>query len=195
MEQRSDEWCQARLGKPTASQFHKIIAKGEGKTRQKYLYQLAAERLTGTAEEGYINEHMLRGIEQEPIARLQYEAKTGCVVQEVGFIQHTSLAVGCSPDGLIDDDGGCEIKCVLPTVQIETMTLGRMPSHHEAQVQGNLWITDRKWWDFVSYCGTFHEPERKLIVYRVQRDDKYIAVLQEAVKRFLDDLNAICDAI
>jgi hypothetical protein len=131
---------------------------------------------------------MERGHEQEPYARLAYEAMSGNIVTETGFIKHDTLMTGCSPDGLIDDDGGVEIKSVLPTVQIETMERGGYPYEHAAQIQGSLWITGRKWWDFVSYSPDMPECLR-VYIYRVEPQLGYIADLENAVITFLDEAN------
>lgn len=184
MIQGSDEWLEARLGRVTASCFSDVMAKGQGITRLKYMRRIVAERLTGKPIESYFNRDMELGTELEPFARLEYEAKTGNLVQEVGFIQHATLLAGSSPDGLIDDDGGLEIKSVKPTVQIETIERGGYPYEHAAQVQGNLWILGRQWWDFVSYSPDM--PERlRLYVYRVERNEEYIQNLEAEVIRFL----------
>lgn len=184
MIQGSDEWLEARLGRVTASCFADVMAKGQGVTRIKYMRRIVAERLTGKPFESYFNRDMERGTEQEPYARMEYESATGNLVQEVGFIQHPTLLTGSSPDGLIDDDGGLEIKSVKPTVQIETIERGSYPYEHAAQVQGNLWITGRKWWDFVSYSPDMPEPLR-LYIHRVERNEEYIQNLEAEVIRFL----------
>lgn len=184
MEQGTPEWFAARLGHVTASCFSDVLAKGEGITRLKYMRRLVAERLTGKPTESYSNSHLERGTAQEPYARMAYEAKTGNLVQEVGFIKHPELLAGSSPDGLIDEDGGAEIKSVIPTVQIETIERGGYPSFHKAQVQGNLWITGREYWDYVSYSPDL--PERlRVYVFRVSRDEKYIQNLEAEVIKFL----------
>lgn len=190
MIQQSDEWFAARLGKPTASMFSAILAKGEGKTRKAYMIRLAAERLTGQVAETFSNKHTERGTEQEPYARLAYEAVTGSLIEQVGFVSHESLACGCSPDGLIDHDGGVEIKSVIPTVQIETIQRGTYPPEHKAQIMGNLWITGREYWDFVSYSPAMPE-HLKLHVYRVMPDAEYIKDLEKAVAGFLTELDAM----
>lgn len=189
MKQHSPEWYAARCGRATASEFSSVLAKGEGKTRLKYLRRIVAERLTGKAMETYSNAHMERGTEQEPFARMGYEAITGNIVHEVGFIPHPDLMVGCSPDGLIGDDGGAEIKSVIPTVQIETILRGGFPPEHKAQIMGSLWITDRKWWDFCSYSPDM-PPHLQLYVFRVERDEKYIENLQAEIRGFLADVDA-----
>ena len=188
--QCTPEWFLARCGIPTGSMFSAVLAKGEGKTRKAYMVKLAAERLTGKPGESFSNAHTERGTEQEPFARLSYEALTGNAVQEVGFIRHPVLSAGSSPDGLIDHDGGVEIKSVIPTVQIETVMKGGYPSGHKAQIQGNLWITGRAWWDFVSYSPDMPDG-LDTYIFRVERDEGYIKELEREVVRFLDELDAM----
>ena len=187
------EHAQNRVGNATASCFKDILAEGKGKTRTAYLRRVVAERLTGRPTESYRNAHMDRGTEQEPFARMAYEAATGNVVQEVQFIKHPTLAAGCSPDGLVDHDGGGEYKCVIPTVQIETILSGAYPSEHKPQVQGNLWITERAWWDFASFCPDMLDRKLKLYIFRVQRDEEYITRLEREVRVFLQEVDALCD--
>lgn len=192
--QGTDEWFEDRRGRATASMFSAILAKGEGKTRKAYMLKLAAERLTGKVEEGFSNKHTDRGIEQEPYARLAYEAMIGEIIREVGFMPHDKLMAGCSPDGLINDDGGVEIKSVIPTVQIETVMRGGYPSAHRAQIMGNLLITGRAWWDFVSYSPDLPENLR-LYVYRVERDEAYIRTLESEVRTFLTELDSLVEKL
>ncbi len=192
--QGTQEWLQEKCGHASASEFASVLAKGQGKTRAKYMRQVLAERLTGKPSETYHNAHMDRGIEQEPFARLAYEAKTGNLVQEVGFIKHPSLLAGCSPDGLIDEDGGAEIKSVIPAVQVDTIESGGYPSEHRAQVQGNLWITGRAWWDFVSFCPDM-PAHLRLYIFRVQRDDAYIKTLEAEVRGFLLEVQTRYDVL
>ena len=192
--QGSQEWLQARCGKATSSEFHAILAKGQGKTRAAYLRRVLSERLTGKPAETYRNAHMDRGNEQEPYARMAYEARTGLMVEEVGFIKHEILEAGCSPDGLLGEDGGAEIKSVIPTVQVETILAGGYPPEHRAQVQGCLWITKRQWWDFASYSPDM--PERlRLYIFRVQRDEAYIASLAVEVRSFVGEVQTLYDAL
>lgn len=194
MEQGSSEWLEARLGHVTASCFADVMAQGKGITRIKYMRRLVAERLTGKPFESYYNRDMERGNEQEPYARMEYEATTGNIVQEVGFIKHPILLAGASPDGLIDHDGGMEIKSVKPTVQIETIERGSCPYEHAAQVQGNLWITGRSWWDFVSYSPDMPESLR-LYICRVVRNEQYIANLEVEVIKFLAEADEMYERL
>lgn len=188
--QQTPEWFAARLGRATASEFSSVLAKGQGKTRAAYLRRLVCERLTGKPTETYKNAHMDRGTEQEPFARLAYESITGNLVEEVGFIPHETLMAGASPDGLIDTDGGCEIKSVIPTVQLDTILAGAYPSEHKAQIQGNLWINKREWWDFCSYSQYMPENLRTYI-FRVVRDEAYILNLAAEVTVFLGEVEAL----
>ena len=179
-EQGSQEWLSARLGVPSASQFSKIVTGKGGKSTQveAYINQLVAEELTGETTFVYVNEHMKRGTELEPDARELYEALTGNTVQEVGFCLHDTVNAGCSPDGLVGEDGegGLEVKCPAPATHVEWVKAGVVPSKHLQQIMGCLWITGRAWWDFMSY----HQTMKPLIV-RVERDEEYIEALAEHV--------------
>lgn len=195
MIQGSPEWLQARCGNATASEFASILAQGQRKMRTGYLGRLVAERLTGKPFEMYRNAHMDRGTEQEPFARMAYEARTGNLVELAPFIKHPTLAAGCSPDGLIDANGGGEFKCVLPTVQLDTFLAGGYPSEHKAQVQGNLWITEREWWDFASYCPDYKADRLRLYVHRVYRDEGYIKKLEAEVRGFLNEVDQMVELL
>lgn len=192
--QGSAEWLQERCGNATASEFSSVLAKGQGKTRTAYLRRLVAERLTGKPMETYKNAHMERGQEQEPYARMAYEASTGRMVEEVGFIKHPKLRAGCSPDGLIGDESGAEIKSVIATVQLETILAGDYPTEHRAQIQGSMWITGRKTWDFCSYCHDMPE-NLQLYVFTVARDDAYIMALEAEVVVFLNDVESLVERL
>ena len=188
-EQGSDAWLQARLGLPTASRFADVMAKGEGKTRARYLHELAAETIRGTVEpDGYSNAHMERGKAQEDEARQLYAFMTDCEPKQVGF--NRNGRVGASPDSLIGDDGGLEIKTALGHIQIERLKTGKLPPEHRAQVQGNLWISERQWWDFVSYS-----PGLPPLIVRVDRDEAYIITLKYAVEAFNEELDALVSSL
>ena len=179
-EQGSPEWLAARLGIPSASMFAKIVTtKGAWSTSaDTYINQLVAERLTGEREEVFQSHHMLRGTELEPDARDLYSLISDAEVTEVGFCLHDTLAAGCSPDGLIGDEGGLEIKAPAPATHVEYLRGGVLPSKYKQQVMGCLWITGREWWDFVSY-----HPTMKPLIVRVERDEEYIAALEKCVTK------------
>lgn len=190
--QGSEAWRLDRCGRATASCFDKVLAKvkvGEAAGRRDYRMQLVVERLTGVPQEGYTNAAMKWGTEHEAEAREAFAEAKDLWVVESPFIPHKELMAGCSPDGLIEQDGGTEFKCPYNSVvHVETLT-GGMPSEHRAQVQGNMWITGRKWWWFASYDPRMPEKLR-LYTELVKRDDEYIAKLEAEVKRFLAEVDA-----
>lgn len=182
-EQGSDEWISARLGIPSASMYGKIITtQGKWSTQaDTYINQLVAEKLTGEQTPFYQNEHMARGTELEPDARKMYEFIKDVEVQEVGFCLHDTLEAGASPDGLIGENGGLEIKCPAPATHVEYLRGGKLPSKYKQQVMGCLWITGREWWDFMSY-----HPSMKPLIVRVERDEDYIAELEACVSKAVE---------
>ncbi len=193
MEQRSEAWFAARLGKATASNFADVLAKlkngGEAAGRRNYRARLVVERLTGKPLESFSNAAMQQGVEREPLARLAYEAETGNVVEEVGFIQHPTLQAGASPDGLINAVGALEIKCPTLATHLDYLKLEAEPPEYTAQIQGQLWICERDWCDFVSFNPDFPD-HLQLIVRRIKRDESYIAKLKSEIEHFLDEVEA-----
>ena len=191
-EQGTPEWFAARLGVPTASAFSTILSSNkeakDKKTRTEYMRKLAGEIVTGEPMESYSNVHMERGKVQEDEARDLYAFMRDCDPQRVGFIRNGDR--GCSPDSLIGDDGGLEIKTALPHIQIDRLLRGTLPAEHKAQVQGNIWLCERKFWDFCSYC-----PKLPLFVVRVERDEEYIAQLEKAVDQFNTELKQLVETI
>lgn len=187
-EQGTPEWFAARAGIPTASMFATVMAKGEGKVRSKYMRELAGEILTGEQAESYSNAHMDRGREMEDEARNLYAYVADVEPERVGFIRSGNK--GASPDSLIGTDGGLEIKTALPHIQIDRLERDRLPPEHKAQVQGNIWISGREWWDFVSYW-----PKLPMLKLRVYRDEEYIAEMSGEIDRFNDELADLVERI
>ncbi|PJB69384.1 MAG: exonuclease [Alphaproteobacteria bacterium CG_4_9_14_3_um_filter_47_13] len=189
--QGTTEWQQARCGVVTASNFKLVMTKGGGKTRKAYMMRLRNEIKTGEPTESYWSDAMLRGAELEPHARRAYEAKTGYAVREVGInFLDESRRVGASPDGLIDADGGLEIKCPLVSTHNKYLQSRRIPSQYMPQIQGNLWVSRRKWWDFVSFAPE-RPPEEQIIIYRAYRDEGYITRLEAEIRRFIEELDSL----
>lgn len=176
-EQGSDEWLELRKGVATASNFSKIItATGkESATLEKYAFDLATDTLLTKIEEGYKNANMQRGNDLEAMARQAYQEQIDdfALVEECGFITTDCGRFGYSPDGLIDD-GLIEIKCPLAKTHFGYILDDKCPSDYYAQVQGGLFITGKKWIDFISYHPDFRQP---LFVKRVERDEEFIAKL------------------
>lgn len=192
VEQGTAEWFTARAGIPTASKFATVMAVGKqgGKsvTRVEYLNKLAGEILTGEPMSTYRNDDMERGHEQEGEARDLYTFMYSREPQQVGFVRNGMK--GCSPDSLIGSDGGLEIKSALAHIQIERLLRGTLPPEHKAQVQGSLWVCERAWWDFASYC-----PKLPLFVVRVERDEDYIKKLAAEVDLFNTELQQTVEYI
>lgn len=186
-DQGTPEWFEARLGKATGSRFSDILAGGKGLTRKAYAVQLALEIVTGKQAETFTSQAMQDGTEREPIARALYEAHTGNFVDEVGFCLHDTMECGVSPDGLINEDGGIEIKCPKASTHAGYLSIPAEPSAYTAQIQGCMWVTGRSWWDFVSYHPDFPE-NAQLIVRRIKRDSDYIVKLEQAVKAFRNEV-------
>lgn len=157
--------------------------------RLKYMRTLAGEIIRGTPEEeGYSNAHMERGKVMEDEARDFYAFTRGVEPISVGFIREGNA--GCSPDSLIGETGGLEIKSAIASVQIERLEKQELPSEHKAQVQGSLWVTGREWWDFLSYA----EGLPPLVVH-VERDEEYIAKLATAVEKFNSELADLVERV
>jgi putative phage-type endonuclease len=181
-EQRSDEWFQLRLGKVTASNFSTAMSNGSG--RKTYMMKLLAERMTGIPHENYSAKWMDEGSELEPEAREYYEKAKGVNVVQVGFVDIGDI--GVSPDGFVGDDGGLEIKCPFPSTHLGWILKGKLPPEHKAQVQGTMWVCERKWWDFVSFDPRV--KHRPIWVFRENRDDDYINDMAKKINKFIQEL-------
>lgn len=191
MEQRTDEWFAARVGKVTASRIADVCARtktGWGASRKNYMAELVAERLTGVHVEGFTNAAMQWGTDMEPEARGAYEFYRDATVAEVGFVPHHSIAdTGASPDGLVGEDGLVEIKCPNTATHLETLLDASLPEKYFLQIQWQLACTGRQWCDFASYDPRLPESMR-LFVDRVKRDDVAIAAIEKDVIGFLTEL-------
>ena len=188
IEQRSEAWFQARLGKVTASAVADVLAKtktGVSASRSNYLIKLAIQRVTGQIEESYTNEAMQWGIDNEDQARVAYEVATGNFVDQVGFVDHEIIDwFGCSPDGLVDTDGLVEIKCPNSATHWEYFKSKEVPKKYFIQMQAQMSCTGRKWCDFVSFDPRM--PERsQLLIIRVPRDNTFIDLMETEVMEFL----------
>lgn len=187
LQQGSQEWLDARVGKITASRVSMLYS---GKaTYRRLKREIVLERITEMKTEMFQSEAMVWGVETEPLARAAYEFEYDCEVELAGFILHPELdGFGCSPDGLIDDDGLIEIKCPNTNTHLAYIQEDKAPKKYIPQIQAQLAVTNRMWCDFVSYDPRVNE-DVQLFVVRVQRDDEYIADLLNRVRAFLDDVN------
>lgn len=200
IEQKSDEWHAIRCGKFTGSRFNDVMARSKRdgkplKAREDLIWSIATERIQGYQPKGASSYSLQWGNDNEPLARQAYEIKSGEFVDEVPFIQHAKFDfVGISPDGLINTDGGLEIKCPKsPEVHLQRFIHG-VPDEYKAQIQGALWVTGRAWWDFVSYDPDTRD-EFKLLVIRVMPDDEYIKSLETEILQAEVEVQALIETL
>ena len=191
--QGTAEWLDLRLGRATASRFKDILSTlksgAESSGRRNYRAELTAERLTHAPIERYKSAAMQWGNDTEDLARTMYMLRTGNPVEQVGFMQHDTIMAGASPDGLTGFDGTIEIKCYELANHIAALKSGKMPPEHMAQVQGQLWLSGRKWCDFISFAPELPD-NAQLFIQRIARDDEYIEKLEAEVVKFLDEVGA-----
>lgn len=184
-EQGSPKWFAARLGKPTASEFDKIITAGGKASTQAdgLMHKLLAELITGKPAVFTESDWMKRGKEFEAEARDFLAFQTDTEIRQVGFVTTDCGSFGCSPDGMYAE-GGCELKCPSPAVHVSYLLADRLPSEYVPQVQGSMLVTGAPWWDFVSY-----HPDMPPLILRVERDEAYHEALAEYMGKFLLKLN------
>ena len=184
--QGSDEWDKARLGIPTASNFNKILT-ATGKisdSRNKYMKQLAGEAVSGRQEESYQSYRMQKASEAEAESRRVYEMENEIEIRQVAFVfKDERRMAGASPDGLIGINGGFESKDAEFAVQIDRLFAGEMITTHIPQCQGGMYICEREYWIFRSYCSGL--PSLNI---RLERDEKYIERLEEELNIFCYEL-------
>lgn len=198
MQQHSEEWFAARLGRVTGSRVADVMAKtkaGYSASRANYMAELICERLTGQQAERFTNAAMQWGTDTEPRARAAYEFLTDNYVIETGFVLHGDIAdFGASPDGLVADDGLVEIKCPNTATHIETLLGESVPGKYVTQMQAQMACTGRAWCDFVSFDPRL-PGDMQLWVKRVQRDEAFIADMEAEISAFLSEINQKLDAL
>ena len=193
MEQKSEEWFKARLGKVTASRVADVLAKtktGYSASRDNYMAQLVVERMTNTQAESFTNAAMQWGTDQEPFARAAYEVAQNVMVEETGLVDHPTIPMaGASPDGLIGEDGLVEIKCPNTATHIDTLLTQTVPAKYITQMQFQMACTGRQWCDFVSFDPRM-PAKAQLFVKRVMRDEAFIKEIETEIKKFLAEVTA-----
>lgn len=194
-QQGTNEWKKARCGVITASMFRDARSKLKNgdysAAAKKYAFRLACERISGELldEQQFETWAMRRGHELEPEARLAHEKRKGILVEQTGFITTEDRLFGASVDGLINDDGSSEYKCFVSPASLMPILLDDDISDCIDQVQGALWITGRKWADFVLYCPALKNIDRDLTIITVKRDEKFIEELEADMLKFNDLVN------
>ena len=204
-EQRTPEWYQARAGRVTSSVAEAITATlksgGEPASRRDLRTQLAIERLTGTAYDGdnYVSKEMQRGIDLEPAAFQEYEIATGYLPRKVGFVQHATLAIGTSPDGLVLTGGDhilgvLELKCPKSATHVGYLKAGRLPPEYVPQATHHLLVTGAAWVDFASFDDRLPEGLRWFHV-RVKREELDTVGYANKLLAFLEEVDAEVEAL
>jgi len=189
LEQGSAEWFQARCGLLTASEMKLIVTEktlkiASNDKERAHLYELLAQRISGYVEPSYVGDNMLRGWEDEETARQLY-SEHYALVEQVGFVTNDKwgFTLGASPDGLVGKDGGIECKSRIQKYQIQTviehLTQGTIPSEYALQVQTSMMVTERPWWDFISYSGGL-----PMLVIRCHPIPEVVAAIEEASAAF-----------
>lgn len=194
IEQGSQEWFSARLGKVTASRVADLMAKtksGYSTSRKNYMMELLCQRLTGRREEGYTNAAMQRGTDLEPIARGRYEIENDVLVMETGCFVHPHISdFIASPDGLVGDVGLVEIKNPNTAQHVEFLRTGKIDGGYQTQMLAQMLCTGRKWCDFVSFDDRMPEALQYKCV-RFHFDAKEAGEMVTEIAVFLKELDEL----
>lgn len=192
-EQGSEQWFNEKLGKPSASNASKIIT-NEGKPskqRESYLYSLAAECITKHREETYRNSIMEEGKKREEESRRYYEFIKDVEVEQVGVVyKNERKQFLCSPDGIVNNKYGLELKNPLPKTQVKYLLDNKLPSEYFSQVQFSLYVTSFKFWDFLSYYSGL-----KPFIIRVERDEKFITALKIELQLACEEIDRLVEKL
>ena len=201
--QGSAEWLQARAGSITASRFADAVsimsrASGERKAgdftaaSDKYAADIAIERISGKPYGEPPKAWVLdRGHELEKQARLLYETRHGLMAMESGIVKTDDNWFGYSTDGLVEDDGMIEIKCPIDSLKIITMLRTGDVSEYMHQIQGGMWITGRKWCDFIMHVPDLGNAGKDLYVQRIARNDQFIETMEIDLMKFMARVQAL----
>ncbi len=196
--QQTDEWIAARLGKVTASRIADMLATtktGWGASRKNLMAELISERGTGTQYPHYVSPEMKRGIDMQPMAVAEYEKRAKILVGPIGFVPHPRIAMaGCSPDGLVGDDGLVEFKCPNTWTHIEMLRTKTIESRYVLQMQFQLACTNRHFVDFVSYDDRMKSAQQYICI-RCPRNDKTITMIEAETIKFLGEIEQYMDAL
>jgi hypothetical protein len=194
MDQRSAEWWDARVGKVTASRIGDLLARNQPKKGQtvgewsakhyNYLAEKVAERITGKNRDRRKVASLDHRVELEPDARAEYEFDYETEIRLVGFIDHPRIPMaGASPDGLVGDEGGVEIKCCDAEGHLEIIKHEYIAPEYLYQIHFNIACADRMWWDFIAFNPDM-PPKGRLFVKRVERDEEIISWIEQNVIDF-----------
>jgi putative phage-type endonuclease len=183
--QGTEEWLALRAGLITGSRISDVMAGGAGIIKEKYRVQLAIERITKKpVPMDFKSSAMIKGNDDEPLAREHYEFMNDVDTEQVGFVFHPTLSrAGASPDSLVGDDGLLEIKCPNMGTHVNYLLSKKIPKNYLDQMQWQMACTGRQWCDWVTFCKEMPIHLRVLII-RVNRDEQRIAELEQAAFEF-----------
>jgi putative phage-type endonuclease len=194
--QGTAEWFAARMGCLGSSRIYDAVTKRKNgdkplQARIDLCFELAVERITRKPMEHYVSKYMEIGREREPLARAAYWMRTGSEAEQIGFVLHPSIKwAGCSPDGLVGDDGLVEFKCPKSTTHAEYIIGEAVPDDYKPQMFWQMAVTKSAWNDFVSYCPDFPEP-LDLFVCRLYREEAIISAMEGEAVKFLAEVEAL----
>lgn len=198
MEQRSEDWFKARLGKVTASRVSDVMARtktGYSASRANYMAELICERLTGQPAERFTSAAMQWGTDTEPHAKAAYAFMRDAAIEDVGFVLHSTISdFGASPDGLVGSDGLVEIKCPNTATHIDMLLNDGVEGKYLIQMQVQMACTGRLWCDFVSFDPRL-PVDMQLFVKRIKRDEDWISEIEKEVSAFLGEIAKKMDAL
>lgn len=191
-EQRSPEWFAIRRGCVTSSRIKDVMAtrkdKKEAKPRENYRMELLADLLTGETTEHYVTAEMQYGIDNEGRARTAYEMANDVIVEKVGFVFHPIIPrCGVSPDGLVGEYGGVEIKVPKTVTHLAYRHDKIVPPDYRWQMYLQMDCCEREWWDFFSFDPRL-KGDLKRFQVRLPRDDKKIAEMRGEIEDFLGEV-------
>lgn len=188
--QGTEEWFKVKLGVISASNASKVVAKKDSETRLTYMSELVAQVCTGLMEE--INsKYMDWGNQHEDAARSSYEFSEGVNIVQVPFVfKDDSYREGCSPDGLVSETKGAEIKCPFNSVHfIKFLAEDKIKPEYVWQYQYTLRVMGADEWDFVQYDPRMKKNPLKVLT--VKRDPVKQEIFDELIPAFISDMDAM----
>lgn len=190
VDQLSADWLRLHIGRVTGSELQNLVtpefAIRTGEMPKTYLCKKLAEAYRDQPLPGFSSWASEQGQELEAEARAWYALEYDDYPVEIcGFVEHDNGRCGASPDGLLGDDGGIEIKSPEPHTHVKYLIQGVLPKEYAPQVHMNLYATGRKWWRFISYRRGF-----PALVINIERDEKIITQIETALTKFYAEFDA-----